>query len=68
MRRGFHITGGRAKAERLEIVGPQHLRISLNQGIKRQSRLMLYELSYEVERLVRTRISPLKIGGMRPGK
>ena len=68
MLRGFHIMGGRAKAERLEIVGPQHLRITLNQGIKRQIRLMLYELGYEVERLVRTRIGPLKIGGMRPGE
>ena len=29
---------------------------------------MLYELGYEVERLVRTRIGPLKIGGMRPGE
>ena len=47
---------------------PQHLRITLNQGIKRQIRLMLYELGYEVERLVRTRIGPLKIGGMRPGE
>ena len=68
MLRGFHLMGGRAKAERLEIVGPQHLRITLNQGIKRQIGLMLYELGYEVERLVRTRIGPLKIGGMRPGE
>ena len=29
---------------------------------------MLYELGYEVERLVRTRIGPLKIGGLRPGE
>lgn len=66
--RGFHIIGGRAKVERVEILGAQHLRLTLNQGIKRQIRLMLYELGYEVERLVRVRIGPLKIGEMRPGE
>ena len=65
--KGFHIMGGRAKIERLDILGPAHLRLTLNQGIKRQIRLMLYELGYEVERLIRTRIGPLKIGEMRPG-
>jgi 23S rRNA pseudouridine2605 synthase len=66
--RGFHIIGGRAKAERVEIIAPQHLRLTLTQGIKRQIRLMLYELGYEVERLVRTRLGPLKIDAMRPGE
>jgi 23S rRNA pseudouridine2605 synthase len=65
--RGFHIIGGRAKIERLEILGPAHLKLTLNQGIKRQIRLMMYELGYEVERLVRVRIGPLKIGETRPG-
>lgn len=60
--------GGRAKAERVEILAPKHLRLTLNQGIKRQIRLMLYELGYEVERLVRTRIGTLKIAAMRPGE
>lgn len=66
--RGFHIMGGRAKCERVEQLGVQHLRLTLTQGIKRQIRLMLYELGYEVERLVRTRLGPLKIGEMRPGE
>lgn len=65
--RGFHIIGGRAKVERVEQLGPQHLRLTLEQGIKRQIRLMLYELGYEVERLVRTRIGPIKIEEMHPG-
>lgn len=65
--RGFQIPGGRAKAERVEILGPQTLRIVLLQGIKRQIRLMLYELGYEVTRLCRTRIGPLRLGSMRPG-
>jgi 23S rRNA pseudouridine2605 synthase len=66
--RGFHIIGGRAKCERVEVLAPKHLRLTLTQGIKRQIRLMLYELGYEVERLVRTRIGALKIGEMRPGE
>jgi 23S rRNA pseudouridine2605 synthase len=66
--RGFHIMGGRAKVERLEVLGPQHLGLTLTQGIKRQIRLMLYELGYEVERLARVRLGPLKIGEMRPGE
>jgi 23S rRNA pseudouridine2605 synthase len=65
--KGFHIMGGRAKFERLEVLGPQHLKVTLTQGIKRQIRLMFYDLGYEVERLVRVRIGPLKIGETRPG-
>ncbi len=66
--RGFHIMGGRAKVERLDVLGPQHLGLTLTQGIKRQIRLMLYELGYEVERLARVRLGPLKIGEMHPGE
>ena len=66
--KGFHIMGGRAKVERLEVLGPQHLSLTLTQGIKRQIRLMLYELGYEVERLARIRMGHLKIGEMHPGE
>lgn len=66
--RGFHIMGGRAKAEWVEIIAPTHLRLVLTQGIKRQIRLMLYDLGYEVERLARIRLGPLKVGEMRPGE
>jgi len=66
--KGFHIIGGRAKTEWVEILAPNHLRLVLTQGIKRQIRLMLYDLGYEVERLARIRLGPLKIGEMRPGE
>ena len=49
-------------------MGPQVLRLVLLQGIKRQIRLMLYELGYEVENLCRIRIGNLRIGRMRPGE
>jgi 23S rRNA pseudouridine2605 synthase len=59
--KGFHIEGGRAKAEQVYRVSPVKLRVILKQGIKRQIRLMFYQLGYEVERLVRTRIGQLKL-------
>lgn len=66
--RGFHIIGGRAKCERVEQLGAQHLKLTLTQGIKRQIRLMLYDLGYEVERLARVRLGALKVGELRPGE
>lgn len=66
--RGFSIIGGRGKFERLEVLdNPRHLRVVLLQGIKRQIRLMFYEMGYEVDRLVRVRIGPVKIERMLPG-
>ena len=66
--RGFFIEGGRAKVERVHIIAPQHLKIVLRQGIKRQIRLMLYTLGYEVKRLMRTRIGGVEYGGLQPGQ
>ncbi|MGC3989892.1 MAG: pseudouridine synthase [Chthoniobacteraceae bacterium] len=68
--RGFHIEGGRAKMESLAQLGPQKLKVVLKQGLKRQIRLMFYDLGYEVEQLTRIRIGPLKtnhlpLGGWR---
>lgn len=68
MLKGIHIEGGRARAETVRQVGPRHIRLVLRQGIKRQIRLMLYKLGYEVEALCRTRIGPLSIAGLRPGE
>lgn len=68
MLRGFSIIGGRAKAESVEIMGAQRLRIVLLQGIKRQIRLMLYEFGYEVTTLCRIRIGSLYLGRLRPGE
>jgi 16S rRNA U516 pseudouridylate synthase RsuA-like enzyme len=36
--------------------------------LKRQIRLMLYDLGYEVEQLVRIRIGPLFLGRLKPGE
>jgi len=60
MLRGMFIIGGRARFERLHILGSNRLRVVLCQGIKRQIRLMFYDMGYEVERLKRTRIGEIR--------
>lgn len=68
MVRGFMIEGGRARMERIHIIAPKHLKVVLRQGIKRQIRLMFYQLGYEVKRLMRTRIGGVEYGGLKPGQ
>jgi 23S rRNA pseudouridine2605 synthase len=65
--RGFRIEPGFAKCEAIESVRREKLRVVLRQGLKRQIRLMFYELGYEVERLVRVRIGPIATGEIAPG-
>lgn len=66
---GVHIEDGRAKAERVKLEGPRHLRIVLTQGMNRQIHKMLWRVGeYDVERLARVRIGPISIQGLRPGE
>jgi 23S rRNA pseudouridine2605 synthase len=65
--KGFRIEGGFARVENVASVRPRELSIVLRQGLKRQIRLMLYTLGYEVERLRRTRIGPVSLGTMPSG-
>ncbi len=65
--RGFHIEGGRAKMEEVDIISPNKLRVVLAQGIKRQIRIMMYECGYEVENLRRVRIGSIWIDKLRAG-
>lgn len=65
--KGFVIEGGRGRFERIHSLTPVAVRIVLRQGIKRQIRLMLYQLGYEVKRLARTRIGGLTIANLPPG-
>ncbi len=66
--RGVTIEGGRAKAESVRQIAPNVIRMVLRQGLKRQIRLMLYKLGYEVKRLIRIRIGPLRMAQLRPGE
>lgn len=57
-------TRARARAESVYRLGPQSIKIILRQGMKRQIRLMLAELGYQVRRLRRTRLGPLPLGSL----
>ncbi|MBA2271091.1 MAG: rRNA pseudouridine synthase [Chthoniobacterales bacterium] len=65
--RGVMLDGQRAKLERVHSIAPTKLRVVLRQGINRQIRRMFYELGYEVNRLVRTRIGNLRLGDLPRG-
>jgi len=65
--KGIFIEGGRGRFERVNILGPARVRVVLRQDIKRQIRLMFYDMGYEVERLKRTRIGSVDDHGMPPG-
>lgn len=67
MLHGIFIEGGRARFERLRILGPGRVKVVLRQGLKRQIRLMFYDLGYEVERLKRVRIGTIRDEGIPPG-
>ena len=58
----------RARATAVHPLGGRKLRITLQQGLKRQVRLMLYELGYEVETLRRVRMGPITLGRLLPGR
>ena len=57
----------RAKAEAIHRLGPNKLKVILRQGLKRQIRLMFLEVGYEVKRLERVRLGPLRLGRLKPG-
>ncbi len=65
--RGVMLDGKRARLERVVAMKPGLLRVILRQGINRQIRRMFYEVGYEVNRLVRTRIGPLRLGELPRG-
>jgi 23S rRNA pseudouridine2605 synthase len=66
--RGIQTVEGFGRAEHVHIDAPRRLHVVLKQGLKRQIRLMFYELGYEVTRLVRVRIGSLKISGLGLGQ
>jgi 23S rRNA pseudouridine2605 synthase len=65
--KGMLTEEGYAKAERAWIDGHYRAHVVLKQGLKRQIRLMFYQLGFEVERLIRTRIGWLELRGMQKG-
>ena len=58
---------GHAKAERVWVDSSRRIFVVLKQGLKRQIRLMFYQLGYEVERLIRVRVGGLHLKGLSRG-
>ncbi len=67
LKKGIVLEQGRGKIERIQIVKPKHVRVVLTQGLKRQIRLMFAAVGFEVVRLCRTRIGPLRLGALPSG-
>lgn len=65
---GIELEEGMAYAAEVEVMAPRILRMILQQGIKRQIRLMLAAVGYEVRELVRTRIGSLEDAKLKAGK
>jgi 23S rRNA pseudouridine2605 synthase len=66
--RGVQTVEGFGKAEHVHMDAPRRLHVVLKQGLKRQIRLMFYEIGYEVTRLIRVRIGALKLSGLGAGQ
>jgi 23S rRNA pseudouridine2605 synthase len=67
LRHGTWIEGSVARVESVRHLGSTKIAIVLHQGIKRQIRVMLGQLGYKVQRLVRVRLGPLNLRGVKPG-
>jgi len=65
--KGMLTEEGYAKAERAWMISEYRCHVVLKQGLKRQIRLMFYQLGCEVERLTRTRIGWLELKGLQKG-
>jgi 23S rRNA pseudouridine2605 synthase len=65
--KGMMTEEGFAKAERAWLVTEYRAHVVLKQGLKRQIRLMFYQLGCEVERLTRVRIGWLELRGLPRG-
>lgn len=65
--KGMLTEEGYAKCERAWMITEYRAHVVLKQGLKRQIRLMFYQLGFEVERLTRTRIGWLELKNLQKG-
>lgn len=66
--RGIETEEGIAKAIAVQALEKRLIRIVLQQGLKRQIRLMFAAREYKVKRLIRVRIGSLELGNLKQGK
>lgn len=70
LRRGVGLEGGWTRPAQVHVErsdGNTWLRMVLREGRKRQIRRMLEKVGYEVLRLIRVRMGPLRLGDLPPG-
>jgi len=71
-RRGVFLDGRRTAPAEVTVVGRESggawLRVVLREGRKRQIRRVAAMLGHPVRRLIRVRIGPLRLGGLKPGQ
>lgn len=68
LREGVELEDGRTAPARVAAVGRHGLRITIHEGRNRQIRRMGAAVGHPVTRLVRTRIGPVRAGGLKPGQ
>lgn len=64
--RGMRIEERTARFDKILAAGERTIRVVLTQGIKRQIRVLLGYLGYDVKRLIRTRIGGISLDDFRP--
>lgn len=67
LKKGTWIEGSVARVVSVRTLGPNKIQIVLHQGLKRQIRIMLGQLGFKVQRLVRIRLGPLTLRGVKSG-
>jgi 23S rRNA pseudouridine2605 synthase len=65
--KGTWIEGSVARVESVRILAPTKIALVLHQGLKRQIRVMLGLIGFKVQRLIRIRLGPLTLRGLKPG-
>ena len=64
---GIYTPEGKLQAKEVERISARRLKIVLDHGAKRQIRIMLKALGYQVQRLLRVRIGDLWLGELECG-
>jgi len=65
---GIYTPEGKLRAKQVERLSPRRLKVVLDQGAKRQIRVMLKAMGYQVQKLLRVRIGGLWLGELEAGQ
>jgi len=67
MASGIHLPGGRTRPAEVKRISPSQFRIVLKEGRNRQIRRMVEKVGNRVKRLIRIRISNVRLGSLKEG-